>query len=213
MRLTSEPVHPASVFLSETNREVWRKGQVFISPRLCCSPQCLCSSHVGGVLSDSKTSDPLPVVCLSWKSRPASLIQCVRFRITCCSSMNELQRNLGDWQRTEILVRAKTLSVIYDWAWLPPRFISDSSNCSYNLDDVLPEYRRFAFRTHVPGTSHVVLPGPYLFAVLSVNTHQLTQTDCQPELKRSQTVCACVRACVPMDSSHVTGWCMTPKAF
>lgn len=38
MRLTSEPVHPASVFLSETNREEWRKGRVFISPRFCCSP-------------------------------------------------------------------------------------------------------------------------------------------------------------------------------
>lgn len=83
----------------------------------------------------------------------------------------------------EILGRAKALSVIYDWAWLPPRFISDSSNCSYNLDDVLPEYRRVAFRTHIPGTSHVVLPGPYLFAVLAVNTHPLTQTDCPPELK------------------------------
>lgn len=63
----------------------------------------------------------------------------------------------------EILGSEKALSVIYDWAWLPPRFISDSSNCSYNLDDVLPEYHRVTFRTHIPGTSHVVLPGPYFF--------------------------------------------------
>lgn len=45
-----------------------------------------------------KKAYPFPAVCLSWKSRPVSLIQFLWFRITFCSSMNE-QRNLWDRQR------------------------------------------------------------------------------------------------------------------
>lgn len=86
---------------------------------------------------------------------------------------------------TEIRSRAKTLSVIYDRAWIPSRFIQ----CWWHSRRI-PTEAHFAQISQRPPT----FPGLNLFGVLAVNTRQLSQTDCQPEVNNSQ--CVRARVCV-----------------
>lgn len=148
--------------LSFCNQNKGRVEDFFlISPWPCLSARCLCSSQVGGALSDTKKPTHF-LLCAFPGNQGLRPWFSLWFSLTCCSSMNELEGNLGDWHR----------ELGGDPLW--PRYLAElkpylpfttglgSLLGSHNIDDVLAEYQQRHISPTYP--SNLPLSPPNLVA-------------------------------------------------